>query len=667
MFNKILIANRGEIACRVIKTARRLGIRTVAVYSDADANARHVAMADEACRIGEAEVTKSYLLADRILEAAKRTGAEAIHPGYGFLSENAHFADAIDAAGLTFIGPTADSIRKMGLKDAAKAIMEKAGVPVVPGYHGDAQDLAHLTAEAGRIGFPVLIKAVAGGGGKGMRRVDKEADFAKALEGAKREAKNAFGDDRVLIEKYLVKPRHIEVQVFGDTRGNAVHLFERDCSVQRRHQKVIEEAPAPDMPAEMRRAMGEAAVAAAKAIDYRGAGTIEFIADVSEGLRPDRFYFMEMNTRLQVEHPVTEMITGQDLVEWQIRVAAGERLPLLQDDLAIDGHAVEVRLYAENPARMFLPATGQLKVLRFPAEGEGLRVDTGVRQGDSVTPFYDPMIAKVITHGRDRGEALRKMAGTLADTRVIGMTTNVFFLRHVVTHPAFAGGDLDTGFIDRFKADLVPPTPAVADRQLALATLHVLASRFAARRAAHGGDPFSPWDDVSGWRINDDGHEVLKLKSGAGEAAVTVHYRRGGTIVLDLPGGSATASGHIDTGGDLVATLDGDRMRATVLREGNVLTLVSDGGEWKLELVDPMEVDLADEAMGGAIVAPLPGKIIKVMTEKGAKVARGAPLMILEAMKMEHTISAPLAGTVAEVYFGEGDQVQEGAVLLSVE
>jgi 3-methylcrotonyl-CoA carboxylase alpha subunit len=672
LFDKILIANRGEIACRVIRTARRMGIRTVAVHSDADANAMHVAMADEAVRIGEAEVTKSYLLTDRVLEAAQRTGAQAIHPGYGFLSENAAFADAIDAAGLTFIGPSAESIRRMGLKDAAKAIMEKAGVPVVPGYHGDNQDPEALAAEAERIGYPVLIKAVAGGGGKGMRQVHKAEDFPKALEGAMREGKNAFGDERVLIEKYLVKPRHIEVQVFGDTHGNAVHLFERDCSIQRRHQKVIEEAPAPDMPPEMRQAMGEAAVAAARAIDYRGAGTIEFIADVSEGLSPDRFYFMEMNTRLQVEHPVSELITGQDLVEWQIRVAAGEPLPLSQDDLSITGHALEARLYAENPNRMFLPATGKLTRLRFPdgdtgPGGNGLRVDTGVREGDSVTPFYDPMIAKLIVHGKDRAEAIRRMAGLLERTRVAGLVTNIFFLKQLVTHPAFDAADLDTGFIDRFRDGLLPPPAPVDDTVLALATLSVIAERRRAATRAHGSDPFSPWDSVDGWRLNDDGREVMTFAGGDAPTEVTVHYRRGGGMVLDLPGGPVMADAALDDNGELLARLDGHRVSALVARDGNDLTVLRETGQWKLELLDPMDAELEDAQAGGAITAPLPGKLIRVMAEEGQKVRKGDALLILEAMKMEHTISAPQAGTVASLSFAEGDQVEEGTVLLAIE
>src|SRR6266853_6055003 len=456
MFKKILIANRGEIACRVIKTARRLGVATVAVYSEADANARHVRLADEAVLIGPAAARESYLVGERILEVAKRTGAEAIHPGYGFLSENEEFAEACEKAGVVFIGPPASAIRAMGSKSAAKALMGAAGVPLTPGYHGDNQDPAFLVQQADQIGYPVLIKASSGGGGKGMRRVDAAADFEASLASCKREAANAFGDEQVLVEKYVLKPRHIEIQVFGDTHGNCVYLFERDCSLQRRHQKLIEEAPAPGMTLERRAAMGQAAVNAAKAVGYVGAGTVEFIAN-----QDGSFYFMEMNTRLQVEHPVTEMITGLDLVEWQLVVAAGGRMPLTQDQLRIDGHAVEVRLYAENPVRNFLPSTGTLVHLRLPEEGPRVRVDTGVRQGDTVTPFYDPMIAKVIVHDRDRASAMRRMAVLMGETEVVGVTTNAALLKALCSHKAFVGGEVDTGFIERHRDDLfAKPAPA---------------------------------------------------------------------------------------------------------------------------------------------------------------------------------------------------------------
>ena len=474
MFKKILIANRGEIACRVMRTARRMGVATVAVYSDADARSMHVAMADEAVNIGPAPVADSYLRADRIIEAAKATGAEAIHPGYGFLSENPNFVAQVVEAGLVFIGPSAKSIRAMGLKDAAKALMEKAGVPVVPGYHGDGQALVLLATKAREIGFPVLIKARAGGGGKGMRKVDHPDDFAEALAGAKREAKAAFGDDAVLVEKYVEKPRHIEVQVFGDNHGNAVHLFERDCSAQRRHQKVIEEAPAPGMPEAMRKAMTDAAVKAAKAIDYSGAGTIEFIVDASEGLKPDRFWFMEMNTRLQVEHPVTEMVTGVDLVEWQLRVAAGEKIPLTQDQIRLNGHAFEARIYAEDATKGFLPAIGTLHHLRFPehaAAGASMRIETGVRQGDAISPFYDPMIAKLVVHAADRPAALAALGEALEQTEIAGSITNTAFLAALAADADFAAGDVDTGLIGRHQEQLTtlpPPSPGdIADAALA--------------------------------------------------------------------------------------------------------------------------------------------------------------------------------------------------------
>ena len=526
MFSSVLIANRGEIAVRVIRTARRRGLRTIAVYSDADAQALHVRMADEAHAIGASPAAQSYLSIATIVAVAKATGAECIHPGYGFLSENAAFAEACRDAGIVFVGPPPAAIRAMGLKDRAKALMEKAGVPVVPGYHGDKQDAAFLKRKAYEIGYPVLIKAVAGGGGKGMRRVDGDGAFHAALASAQREAKAAFGDDKVLLEKYLLKPRHIEIQVFGDSHGNAVHLFERDCSLQRRHQKVLEEAPAPGMPLAMRKAMGDAAVAAAKAIGYVGAGTVEFIADVSHGLKADAFYFMEMNTRLQVEHPVTEMITGQDLVEWQLRVAGGEPLPLAQHALAIHGHAIEARVYAEDPARGFLPATGTLRRLRPPAESAHVRIDSGIREGDAVTPYYDPMVAKLIVWDHDRAAALRRLVGALTSYQIAGLTTNIAFLADVARHPAFVAADLDTGFIERHAADLLPGPQPISDRVLALACLGVLLHRKAeaGAAAARSPDPWSPWHAVDGWRLNDEGRSDLRLAAGDQEYAVAVRY-----------------------------------------------------------------------------------------------------------------------------------------------
>jgi len=661
MFRKILIANRGEIACRVIRTARRMGIATVAVYSEADAGARHVAMADEAVLIGPAAARESYLVGERIVEAARRTGAEAVHPGYGFLSENADFALACAEAGLTFIGPPPAAIRAMGEKAAAKAMMEQAGVPVVPGYHGDSQDDDLLDREAREIGYPVLIKAVAGGGGKGMRRVDGEDAFEAALKAARREAGAAFGDDKVLIEKFLERPRHIEIQVFADGLGNAVHLFERDCSIQRRHQKVLEEAPAPDMSHEMRRTMGEAAVAAAKTIGYVGAGTVEFIANVSHGLAEDAFYFMEMNTRLQVEHPVTELITGQDLVEWQLRVAAGEPLPLSQDELVIDGHAIEARVYAENPQKRFFPSTGRLARLRLPEEGPHVRVDTGVREGDEVTIHYDPMIAKLVVWDRDRPAALRRLLAALERFEVAGVVTNVDFLAAVAAHPAFAAADLDTGFIDKHKDELIPAVGATPDPIIAVACLDVLL-----RRGGHAaaGDPYSPWARVDGWRLNDTGHDELHFNDGERAVEVMVRYPASGGYLLELPGGPLQVTGTIDDGGTLSADLDGLRMAAAVVHDGANLTILAGGRSHRLERVDPMalaDIDLEDE---GRVTAPLPGKVVQVMTEAGAAVKKGDALLVMEAMKMEHTITAPADGTVDRINFGEGEQVDEGAELV---
>jgi 3-methylcrotonyl-CoA carboxylase alpha subunit len=669
VFRKILIANRGEIACRVIRTAKRMGVATVAVYSDADAHARHVAMADEAVHIGAAPVRESYLLPERIINAAKLTGAQAIHPGYGFLSENAAFAKACAEAGLVFIGPPPRAIEAMGLKGAAKALMEKAKVPVVPGYHGDDQTPELLAKEAERIGYPVLIKAVAGGGGKGMRRVDAAKDFAAALAGAQREGANAFGDDKVLLEKYLVKPRHIEIQVFADSHGNAVHLFERDCSVQRRHQKVLEEAPAPDMPPAMRKAMGDAAVAAAKAIGYVGAGTVEFIADVSDGLRPDRFYFMEMNTRLQVEHPVTEMITGQDLVAWQLDVAAGGKLPLAQDALSIDGHAVEARIYAEDPQKNFLPSVGRLHRLRAPAENAHVRVDTGVREGDSVTPFYDPMIAKLIVWDTDRRAALRRMRQALAEYQIAGVATNTAFLMALVGHKAFIDGDLDTGFIERFRADLLPQPAPASTVVLALAALAVTLERREAvtRQAAQSGDPWSPWSAVDGWRMNDQGWDELTMKERDSDILCRIDYLADGVLRVHGPEGHVTAQGNLDGDGSLDAVIDGRRLRAGIVRQDDDVIVLLPGETHRLSIVDPRAASDLDEGSSGQLTAPMPGKIVQVLVEEGAKVEKGQALMILEAMKMEHTISAPARGVVAKVNFRAGEQVPEGAALLQIE
>ena len=660
MFSKILIANRGEIACRVIKTARRFGVKTVAVYSDADAGARHVAMADEAIRIGAAAARDSYLVVDRILDAARRTGAEAIHPGYGFLSENAGFAEACARAGIVFIGPPPSAIRAMGSKSEAKKIMEKARVPLVPGYHGDDQSPDLLAREAAKIGFPVLIKAAAGGGGKGMRVVEDASKFADARAGAKREAKASFADEHVLVEKYLTRPRHIEIQVFADGHGGCVYLFERDCSIQRRHQKVIEEAPAPNMAPARRKAMGEAAVAAARAIGYVGAGTVEFIAN-----QDGTFYFMEMNTRLQVEHPVTEAITGQDLVEWQLKVAAGGRLPLAQDELRIDGHAVEVRLYAEDPARNFLPSTGTLVHLRLPVEGPHVRVDTGVRQGDTVTPYYDPMIAKVIVHDRDRASAMRRMAALMGETEVVGVTTNAALLKSLCAHPAFVGGEVDTGFIERYRDDLFAKATPADDRAFAVATL----ARIMEWKAASA----DPWDQKNGFRLLDLGHDEVRWKDGERDVAVIVRRRRDGAFELELPGGMVEATVHVADCGRLVIRLGNEAFTASAVRrvtqDGVDYTLFMGGVSRRLRLVDPLDVTQyeAVAAGDGAVRSPLPGKIIDLRVKAGDSVSKGQPLLVLEAMKMEHTLAAPADGTVKSVRSAVGKQVPEGAELVEFE
>jgi 3-methylcrotonyl-CoA carboxylase alpha subunit len=652
MFGKLLIANRGEIACRVARTARRLGIRTVAVYSDADAHAAHVQMCDEAVHIGGPRPQESYLRGDVILEAARRTGAEAIHPGYGFLSENAEFARACAAAGVVFVGPTPDAIDAMGSKSSAKALMERAGVPLTPGYHGERQEPDYLLTEARRIGFPVLIKAVAGGGGKGMRRVDRAEDFSAALASCQRESQSSFGDERVLVEKYVTPARHIEVQVFGDTHGNCVYLFERDCSVQRRHQKVIEEAPAPGMTEARRRQMGEAAVAAARAVDYRGAGTVEFIA------APDgSFYFMEMNTRLQVEHPVTEMITGLDLVEWQLRVAAGETLPMRQEQLAIRGHAIEARVYAEDPARGFLPSIGTLEYLAMPKEDA--RIDTGVRQGDIITPFYDPMIAKLIVHGSTRQEAIAKLRGALMQFHVVGVRTNIEFLHRLTDAPSFIEARLDTALIERESACLFPPREPLPGLVWDLAAL-AYARVWRGPRGAG-----SPWDETDHWRNSGAGErhwtlrhedEVQELRLSMGPSALRIHRE----------GVSHTMSGEIGSGGTLRADIDGVTFEANVFIRGGAIHLFRAGRHHVLEWVDPyLPVSTAQDHHGG-LVAPMPGRIIAVLVENGARVAAGTALVVMEAMKMEHTVTAPFEGVVADIHCDAGDQVREGDELLKL-
>ena len=663
MFTKIVIANRGEIACRVIKTARRMGIATVAVYSEADANARHVRLADEAVLIGPAAARESYLKGDRILDAALQTGAQAVHPGYGFLSENEGFAAACAAAGVVFIGPPVAAIRAMGSKSAAKALMGAAGVPLTPGYHGDDQDPAHLRREADAIGYPVLIKASAGGGGKGMRRVDRGDDFDAALTSCRREARGAFGDEHVLVEQYVTKPRHIEIQVFGDSHGNVVHLFERDCSVQRRHQKVLEEAPAPGMTDARRAAMGKAAVDAARAVQYVGAGTVEFIAN-----QDGSFYFMEMNTRLQVEHPVTEMITGLDLVEWQLRVANGEPLPLTQEALRIDGHALEARIYAEDPDKGFLPSTGRLVHLAPPAESSDVRVDTGVEQGDAITPFYDPMIAKLIVHGADRREALARMRQALARYRIVGVANNVEFLGRLIATRSFADADLDTGLIERESAALFPEVrPVPRDVWLLVAAAELQReARHARSAAASAVDRDSPWRLLDGWRLNGSARRTLTLRHDDVETLVAVDVD-GAAYRLVLDGIATTVHGSLGDDGSAAFQFDDRRLQTTVVAAGERRHVFHDGRSWTIEIVDVLEHSGEHEEAAGGMKAPMPGKVIALIAAADAVVDKGAPLLVLEAMKMEHTITAPGRGRVKAFFYAPGDQVAEGADLVDFE
>ncbi|PKO77848.1 MAG: 3-methylcrotonyl-CoA carboxylase [Betaproteobacteria bacterium HGW-Betaproteobacteria-15] len=666
MFTKILIANRGEIACRVAATARRMGVRTVAVYSDADASAKHVAACDEAVHIGGSAPKDSYLQWQRILDAAKATGAQAIHPGYGFLSENEAFANACAEAGLVFIGPPASAIQAMGLKAESKRLMESAGVPLVPGYHGADQDPHMLQHEADRIGYPVLIKASAGGGGKGMRAVEKAEDFAAALASCKREAINSFGSDAVLVEKYAQRPRHIEIQVFGDTHGNCVYLFERDCSVQRRHQKVLEEAPAPGMTPELRQQMGLAAVAAARAVNYVGAGTVEFIVEQPpEGGM--RFYFMEMNTRLQVEHPVTEAITGLDLVEWQLRVASGEPLPLTQEQLHIDGHAIEARICAETPDNQFLPATGRLDVYRKPActsfERGAVRVDDGVREGDAISPFYDSMVAKLIVHGRTRAEALARLDAALAETRIVGLSTNVQFLRHVVASPSFAQANLDTALIPR-EAGVLFNQDKVG---LNLAVAAAVAQTLLAERASEGKDPFSHRD---GWRPH--GLTVRRFDfEYLGEAMqASLTYLHDGALQLALGEVSGLLTFHAlpaENGTLMDLRFMGQRQTVQTWQREEIVHIFCALGATQITELDALAH--AGEAAHdvGRLTAPMPGKVVSFAVKAGDAVKKGQPLAVMEAMKMEHTIAAPADGTVAELLYAPGDQVAEGAELLKIQ
>ncbi|MEE1892378.1 acetyl/propionyl/methylcrotonyl-CoA carboxylase subunit alpha [Pseudomonas otitidis] len=645
MITTLLIANRGEIACRVMRTAKALGIRTVAVHSEIDRNARHVREADMAINLGGAKPAESYLRVDALIAAAQASGAQAIHPGYGFLSENAGFARAIEAAGLVFLGPPASAIDAMGSKSAAKALMEEAGVPLVPGYHGEDQTLETFRAAAERIGYPVLLKAAAGGGGKGMKVVEREADLAEALSSAQREAQAAFGDARMLVEKYVLKPRHVEIQVFADRHGNCLYLNERDCSIQRRHQKVVEEAPAPGLSAEQRRAMGEAAVRAAQAIGYVGAGTVEFLLDA----RGD-FFFMEMNTRLQVEHPVTEAITGLDLVAWQIRVARGEVLPITQAQVPLMGHAIEVRLYAEDPEGGFLPASGHLDLYREPAPGEGRRVDSGVAEGDDVSPFYDPMLAKLIAWGENREEARQRLLAMLEDTAVGGFRTNLAFLRRVLGHPAFAAAELDTGFIERHQAHLLPAPAALPEQVWQLA-----AEAFRQGDAARirQDDPHSPWSGNSGWRAGLPSETDLHLACGEERQVVRLRGRVDSPIRLE--------------GERLTLELDDVRRTLLAIRRGETLYLEWNGTLHTITRVDPIGEAEASHTHQGGLTAPMNGSIVRVLVEAGQAVEAGTALVVLEAMKMEHSIRAPHAGTVKALYCSEGELVAEGTALVELE
>jgi 3-methylcrotonyl-CoA carboxylase alpha subunit len=655
-FRTLLIANRGEIACRVIRTAKAMGLRTVAVYSEADRDAMHVAMADTAVLLGSARARDSYLNIERLLEAAQKTGAEAIHPGYGFLSENAEFAAACAKTGLVFVGPTAAMMTAMGSKSGSKALMEKAGVPLVPGYHGDAQDEATLTKAAEKAGFPVLVKASAGGGGRGMRVVRSAAELAPAIVSAKREAKAAFGDDRMLIEKYVDNPRHIEVQIIGDSHGNLLSLFERECTLQRRHQKVIEEAPSPTLDARQREAVCEAARKAAGAVNYVGAGTIEFVSDGKD------VFFIEMNTRLQVEHPVTELITGIDLVEWQLRVAFGEKLPLRQDEIGLNGHAIEARVYAENPQKNFMPSVGRIKTWRTPAEADGLRIDAGYRSGDAVSPYYDAMLAKVIAWAPTRQAAIDKLNRGLEETDVRGIVTNIPFLSALVTHPDVRANAIDTGFIERELKNLTDVSGAPGNLELCAAVAAILCDEQKAARA----EARSPWRTF-GWMPVGRRTRVFSFRQGPGaEQKVTLQYGNGPSTVSIGDRGCVFAFSPADEGG-FDMTLDGVKSHVVSVIEGHELYLRTQNGRFELHWVDPFGGETEEQVGEDKIVAPLPGTVVALLAEVGATLEKGAPILTLEVMKMEQTLRAPFAGVLKKLKCKVGDIVGEGVELAEVE
>lgn len=664
MFTKILIANRGEIACRVIKTARKLGILTVAVYSDADVNSLHVNMADEAIYLGPSPSRESYLLSDNVIAAAIKTGAQAIHPGYGFLSENADFCRKCQQENIVFIGPPVAAIEAMGSKSAAKTIMEAAKVPLVPGYHGDDQSEAVIKKAADEMGYPVLLKATAGGGGKGMRQVWSEAEFSEGLAAAKREAKSSFGDDTMLVEKYLTQPRHVEIQVFCDNHDNAVYLFERDCSVQRRHQKVIEEAPAFGMSEVLRQKMGETAIKSAKAIGYQGAGTVEFLLD-SDG----SFYFMEMNTRLQVEHPVTELITGQDLVEWQLRVAANETLPKSQEQLQINGHAFEARIYAEDTNNDFLPATGKLSFLQPPLESRYVRVDTGVRQGDEVSVFYDPMIAKLIVWDENRDKALQRLTKALSEYRISGVTTNIDFLYNLATCPPFINEDIDTSFIEKHHDQIFHCNEQILADELPMAALYIVLSESdkASKTAKSTKDPYSPWNMTNAWRLNEAHIHHLTLSHHDIEYPVVVEQKRQGSdsyYLISVNQRTYDCQGRIE-GNTLLFSNDGHRSSATIAQDNRKISLYHQNGVFNFIHVQPDCGDNSTQEDQNGLIAPMNGTMVSVLIKAGDKVTKDQPLMIMEAMKMEHTIKAPANGVVETIFYAQGEMVDGGSELLS--
>ncbi|WP_210330293.1 acetyl/propionyl/methylcrotonyl-CoA carboxylase subunit alpha [Aliikangiella sp. G2MR2-5] len=656
--HKLLIANRGEIACRVIRTAQRMGIECVAVYSDADKDAQHVKLADEAWHIGGSAAKDSYLKVDTIINIAKKSGANAVHPGYGFLSENADFCRKCSENNIIFVGPPVSAIEAMGSKSEAKSIMADAGVPLVQGYHGDDQSADLLQQEADKIGYPLLIKATAGGGGKGMRVVESSEQFIESLESCKREAISSFGDDKVLIEKYLTKPRHVEIQVFADSHGNAVHLFERDCSVQRRHQKVIEEAPAPGLSEDTREAMGQVAITAAKAIGYTGAGTVEFLYD-----EDGSFYFMEMNTRLQVEHPVTEMITGLDLVEWQIVVANGLTLPLSQDQLEINGHAFEARIYAEDPTNDFLPATGKINYMGLPVTNANVRVDSGIVSGDTVSVYYDPMIAKLIVWDSDRNSALARLRGALSDFHVAGLTTNIEFLHQLASNDDFIQADLDTHFLDKHGEELTTSDPSLSDDIIAAATLYVMIKQ-SSQNTFDEADPYSPWNESSGWRLNEDNHHIVELVFQGQHYLITAHFRNG-HFLLELDGKELKVCGELK-GNKLQLDLDGHKSTVSLAEQENGLVLFKNARSWEIEIKDNSLVNLDSDSQAN-LTAPMPGTVIDVLVSKGDSVEEGQALIVMEAMKMEHTIKAHKDTVIAEVLYQVGDLVDEGAELIAFE